>query len=66
MDPGEMHNIYKEPAAQPVVAKLKEELARVKKEAGDTNNLYLDPKTWPKSTADVLAPSKRRGAPRNE
>jgi hypothetical protein len=42
------------------VAKLKEELARAKKEVGDTNDLYLDPKAWPKSTADVVAPSKRR------
>ena len=60
IDPGEMHNIYKEPQAQAGVAKLKEQLAQVKKESGDTNDLYLDPKTWPKSTADVLAPSKRR------
>ena len=61
IDPSEMHNICKEPAAQAVVAKLKEELARAKKEVGD-NDLYLDPKTWPKGTADVLAPSKRRNA----
>jgi arylsulfatase A-like enzyme len=60
LDPSEMRNIYKEPSAQPVIAKLKEELRRVKAEAADTQDLYLDPKTWPKSTADVQPPSRRR------
>ena len=64
IDPSEMRNIYKEPSAQTVVARLKEELRRVKSEAGDTEDLYLDPKTWPKSTADVQPPSRRRNARR--
>jgi hypothetical protein len=65
IDPSEMRNIYKEPSAQTVVARLKEELRRVKSEVGDTEDLYLDPKTWPKSTADVQPPSRRRNARRD-
>jgi arylsulfatase A-like enzyme len=65
LDPSEMRNIYNEPTAQTVVGKLKEELARIKKEVGDTEDLYQDPATWPKGTADVQAPSRRRNANRN-
>jgi arylsulfatase A-like enzyme len=61
LDPGEMRNIYGDPTAKDVVAKLKTELERVKREAKDTENKYADSKTWPKTTADVLAPSRRRG-----
>jgi arylsulfatase A-like enzyme len=64
IDPQEMHNIYNEPTAQPVVAKLKDELTRLKKEVRDAEDKYADSATWPKSTADVLAPSKRRNAQR--
>jgi hypothetical protein len=55
-----MRNIYKDAEAQPIVAKLKVELKRLQEVYGDTNNLYLDPATWPKSTADVAPPSKRK------
>lgn len=34
-DPDEMHNLYNDPAQQPTVAKLKEELYRLKKELKD-------------------------------
>ena len=60
LDPNEMRNIYKEPSAQPIIAKLKTELDRIKNEVGDTEDLYSDPATWPKTTADVQAPSRRR------
>lgn len=63
LDPQEMRNIYNEPSAQPVIAKLKEELMRLKKEVAD-NDEFADPKTWPKSTADVRPPSQR-GRQRN-
>jgi arylsulfatase A-like enzyme len=65
LDPSEMRNIYNDPAAQTVVAKLKTELARLKKEVADTEDLYQDPATWPKGTADVQPPSRRaRNIPR--
>jgi arylsulfatase A-like enzyme len=64
LDPSEMRNIYNEPTAQPIVTNLKQELARLRKELDD-NDLYADPKTWPKGTADVLAPSKRGRNNRN-
>jgi arylsulfatase A-like enzyme len=57
-DPAEMRNIYGEPAAQGMVAELKKELARLRNELGDEDQ-FADPATWPKTTADVLAPSQR-------
>lgn len=59
LDPSEMRNIYDDPAAQPVIAKLKEELARLRRELAD-NDEFADPATWPKTTADVQPPSRRR------
>ena len=58
-DPGELHNLYADPAAQPIVAELKAELARLQREVGDTANRFADPSSWPASTADVGPPSAR-------
>ncbi|MBI5835240.1 MAG: sulfatase [Armatimonadetes bacterium] len=51
-DPKELRNIYHDPAAQPVVAKLKAELARLKKEVGDTEDRYARNEDWPKGGVD--------------
>ena len=40
-DPGEMHNLYQDPAQQEVVAKLKAEMLRLKKELKD-NDQFAD------------------------
>ncbi len=58
LDPGEMRNIYNEPTAQPIVARLKDELSRLRKELGD-NDLYATSASWPKTSADVAPPSRR-------
>lgn len=58
-DPDELHNIYEDPGAKTIVANLKAELARLQREVDDTQNLYADPASWPKTTADVQAPSRR-------
>jgi arylsulfatase A-like enzyme len=57
-DPQEMRNIYAEPGEQATVAKLKEELYRLKKEAKDTEDRYADSKDWPKESSYV-SPKKQ-------
>jgi arylsulfatase A-like enzyme len=57
-DPEELKNIYSVPAEQPVVAALKAELFRLKKELGD-NDQYADPKDWPKVSSYVKPPPAR-------
>lgn len=57
-DPQELHNIYSDPAAQDIIAKLKVELYRLKKEVGDTEDRYADSKDWPKASSYV---SGKRG-----
>ena len=59
-DPEEMHNIYSEPAAQPVAAKLKAELARLKKEVGDTEDRYARNADQPKTSSYVQPPPPRK------
>ena len=61
-DPEELKNIYADPAAQATVAELKTELFRLKKELGD-NDLYADPKEWPKASAYVKPPAERGKQP---
>jgi hypothetical protein len=56
-DPAELHNIYSQPEAQPVVAELKQELKRLQIELKDTENLYADPSTWPKESSYRRTPS---------
>ncbi|MFN9916202.1 MAG: hypothetical protein ACK53L_26670, partial [Pirellulaceae bacterium] len=57
-DPTEQHNLLHSPSdsQQPTVAakfaELKAELARLKEEYKDTDDLYADPKTWPAGSAD--------------
>ncbi|MCL1921662.1 MAG: sulfatase [Kiritimatiellaeota bacterium] len=58
-DPAELRNIYNDPAAQPTVKALKAELARLQKFYGDTEDLYADPKTWPKASSYVNPPPRR-------
>jgi len=58
-DPRELRNIYNDPAAQDTVKALKDEITRLQKELGDTENLYADPKTWPKASSYVNPPPKR-------
>jgi arylsulfatase A-like enzyme len=36
-DPDEMHNLYTEPGAQPVIAQLKDQLTRLQRDLGDTD-----------------------------
>lgn len=52
-DPQELHNIYAEPSAQPVVAKLKAELERLKKQVDDRDEF-----------ADRLPPDGVDGPPK--
>lgn len=61
-DPEELKNIYGDPAAQPTVAALKTELFRLKKALGD-NDLYADPKAWPKESSYVKPPARRAAQP---
>jgi arylsulfatase A-like enzyme len=57
-DPTEQHNLLhsEADAQQPAVAakftELKAEIARLQEQYQDTNNLYSDPTTWPKGSAD--------------
>lgn len=59
-DPAELINIYGKPEAQAIVAELKTELAKLQKELKDTENLYADPKTWPKESSYRKAPVRRK------
>ncbi len=58
-DPEELNNIYSDPQAQPTVSALKAELSRLKKQLGD-NDLYADPKDWPKESSYVKPPPPRK------
>ncbi len=51
-DIAELHNIYNDPAAQPVVAELKKELMRLKTELGDKDQ-YAKNEDWPKASVDI-------------
>ena len=61
-DPEELKNIYGDPAAQPVVAALKAELFRLKKQLGDDDR-YADPKEWPQESSYVKPPAARVAKP---
>jgi hypothetical protein len=50
-DLAELHNIYEDPAAQPVVAELKKELMRLKSELGDKDQ-FAKNGDWPKIGVD--------------
>ncbi len=56
-DPAEMHNIYDDPKAQPIVAGLKEELRRLKRELKDDDQ-FAD--MLPQDSSYVLPPPKKR------
>jgi len=56
-DPHEMHNIYGYPAAQRVVASLKRELRRLKKELKDDDRFAVD---LPKDSSYVQPPPRKK------
>ena len=56
-DPDELHNIYNDPATQPVVAALKAELLPLKKELKDDDQ-FADQQ--PASTSYVAAPPPKK------
>ena len=56
-----MHNLYNEPSQQPLVARLKAELYRLKKELKDDDQ-FSD--TLPPDGVDGPFPDKQRIAPR--
>jgi arylsulfatase A-like enzyme len=56
-DPQEMHNIYNDPKAQPIVAKLKQELWRLKKELKDEDQ-FAD--KLPQDSSYVQAPPPKK------
>ena len=56
-DPQEMHNIYDDPKAQATVARLKQELYRLKKELKDDDR-YADEQ--PKDSSYVHAPPLKK------
>ncbi|MDX1982786.1 MAG: sulfatase [Bryobacteraceae bacterium] len=56
-DPAEMHNIYNEPKAQKTVARLKQELYRLKKELKDDDQ-FAD--TQPAESSYVQAPPPKK------
>jgi arylsulfatase A-like enzyme len=56
-DPLEVHNIYNDPGAQQVVAQLKQELYRLKKEVKDDDQFANE---QPKTTSYVSAPPPRK------
>jgi arylsulfatase A-like enzyme len=56
-DPEEMHNLYNDPKAQKVVANLKRELTRLKKELGD-NDQFADVQPADSSYVDPPPPKK--------
>jgi hypothetical protein len=60
-DPQEMHNIYNEPGAQRIVAELKKELMRLKKELKD-NDRFAD--TLPADSSYVQPPPPKKRAPK--
>ena len=56
-DPLEMHNIYNDPKAQKVVARLKQELYRLKKELKDEDQ-FADKQ--PQESSYVVAPPLKK------
>lgn len=64
-DPEELHNIYAEPSAQPVVAALKKELARLKLEVQDrdefANELPAEGKNRPARPREAGPAKKNQG-----
>jgi len=56
-DPDELHNIYSDPAQQPLVAKLKTELAKLKKELKDDDQFA---EQQPPPGVDGPFPDKKR------
>lgn len=60
-DPDELHNLYEEPSQKSVVARLKKELYRLKKELGDDDR-FAD--QLPPDGVDGPFPDKPRIAPR--
>lgn len=56
-DPHEMHNIYGDPAAQKLVAQLKQELARLKKEMKDDDQFANE---QPSESSYVSAPPMKK------
>jgi arylsulfatase A-like enzyme len=60
-DPQEMHNIYNEPGAQKVVAELKKELMRLKKELKDDDQ-FAD--KLPTDSSYVQPPPPKKRAPK--
>ena len=56
-DPAEMHNIYGDPKAQKIVAQLKQELYRLKKEVKDDDQFANE---LPKDSSYVDAPPPRK------
>jgi arylsulfatase A-like enzyme len=56
-DPQEMHNLYNDPAQQQTVAKLKEELQRLKKELKDEDQFSRE---LPPDGVDAPAPRPQR------
>ena len=59
-DPQELRNLYADPAAQDTVKALKAEITRLQEKYKDTENLYADPKTWPKQSSYVNPPPPRK------
>ena len=60
-DPDELHNLYGDPAQQPLVARLKAELARLRQEVRDEDQ-FAD--TLPPDGVDGPFPDKVRLPPR--
>jgi len=56
-DPDEMHNLYGDPAAQPIILKLKQELARLKRDLGD-DDVYAD--RQPTDSSYVEPPPRKK------
>ena len=59
-DPQEMHNLYSDPSQQQTVARLKEELYRLKKELKDDDQFS---KELPRDNVDTQARATRRQRP---
>jgi len=57
-DPEEMHNIYNDPSARPIVEKLKQELYRLKKEVEDEDQFA---KEQPPAGVDGPGPARKAG-----
>jgi arylsulfatase A-like enzyme len=58
-DPLEMHNMYNDPKAQPIVAKLKQQLYRLKKELKDDDQ-FADAQPQDSSYVQAPPPKKKR------